>query len=132
MIYATVTIAALADQRQQVVQVLRSLVCPTRVEAGCLRCELHENLETPGTFTFVEEWATLAHFERHLRSELYRRLLIVMELAVEPPDVRFRVVTDCMSMEAIHAVRQGRSLAGGSDHPELVPRIRSGVFGPGR
>jgi quinol monooxygenase YgiN len=106
-IHATVTILAREGQREQLVHGLVALAWPTRAKPGCVRCDLYANVESPDTLTYVEEWATWPQFERHLRSEEYRRLLIVMELAAEPPDVRYRIVSHSQGMEAIHAARVG-------------------------
>lgn len=81
------------------------MLCPTRVEPGCLRCKLYEDVEDWAAFTLVQEWSTPADFERHLRSETYRRLLMLMELSVGPPEVRYHVISATMGMEAIYAVR---------------------------
>jgi quinol monooxygenase YgiN len=105
MIHATVTIAATPVQRQGIIDVLRSVVSPTRAEPGCLDCRLYEDVTAEGVLTLVEDWATPADFERHLRTEEYRLLLVAMELSSVPPDVRFHEVSRTMGMEAIHAAR---------------------------
>jgi quinol monooxygenase YgiN len=105
MIHASVTIVAAPVQRQEVLDALRSLMSPTRVEPGCLDCRLYEDVTAQGAFTLVEDWAQPADFERHLRSEAYRLLLLVMELSAVPPRVRFHEVSRTMGMEAIHAAR---------------------------
>jgi quinol monooxygenase YgiN len=105
MIHAAVTIVARPGQREGLLQALRSLLSPTRVEPGCERCRLFEDIEEAGAFTLVEEWATAADFERRLRSEAYRRLLQLMELSVVPPEVRFEAVSYTRGMEAIYAAR---------------------------
>jgi quinol monooxygenase YgiN len=105
MIQATLTIATAVGQRQGILQALRSLVSPTRVEPGCLRCLLYEQVDDPGSFTLFEEWSTRRDWERRLRSEGFRRLLILLELSARPPDVRFRMVSRTMGMEAIAAAR---------------------------
>jgi quinol monooxygenase YgiN len=105
MIHATVTLAIAPEQRQGALDVLRSLMSPTRVEPGCLDCRLYEDVTAEGVFTLVEDWATLADLKRHLRTEAYRLLLMVMELSAAPPEVRFHMVSRTMGMEAIHAAR---------------------------
>jgi quinol monooxygenase YgiN len=105
MIHAAVTIIASPGQRQELLQALRSLLSPTRVEPGCERCRLFEDVEELGAFTLVEEWTTPADFERRLRSEEYRRLLLLMELSVTPPVVRFEVVSCTRGLEAVHDAR---------------------------
>jgi quinol monooxygenase YgiN len=105
MIHATVTVIAPPGQRERVLEALRSLLSPTRVEPGCLSCRLCEDVEVLGSFTLVEDWATPADFVRRLRSDPYRRLLIIMEHSAEPPEVQFRVVCEVLGIEAVHVAR---------------------------
>jgi quinol monooxygenase YgiN len=105
MILAIVRIVAPPTRRNDVVQILRSLVGPTQVEPGCLSCGLYQGLEDANTLTFMEEWHTQEDFERHLRSEAYRKLLEVMELASEAPTVQFHTVVHTAGIEAIYAAR---------------------------
>jgi quinol monooxygenase YgiN len=105
MIHAIVTITANSVQRQGLLDVLRSLLNPTRVEPGCLDCRLFEDVTTEGVLTLVEDWATPTDFERHLRSENYRLLLMAIELSAVPPEVRFHEVSSTLGIEAIHAAR---------------------------
>lgn len=107
MIYAIVTIAAPSGLRQGVLQALRSMVFPTRVEPGCLACRLYGAAEGPGAVTLVEEWATEADFDHRILAESYRQLVMTMELSAQPPVVRCQVVSNTMCMEAIHAARGG-------------------------
>jgi len=48
--------------------VLESFVAPTRLEEGCVRYDLHVDLDDPTKFTFVEEWASRNHLELHGKS----------------------------------------------------------------
>jgi quinol monooxygenase YgiN len=106
MIHAAVTVVASPAQRKGILRSLRSLLNPTRVEPGCVYCHLYKDVEQAGAFTLVEAWATSADFERRLRSEAYRQLLLTLELSAKPPDVQFQVVTETMGLEAVHASRR--------------------------
>ena len=105
MVHTTVTIVAPPAQKAEILRTLRALLAPTRVEPGCLRCQLFENAEHAHAFLLVEEWATDIDFRRRLRSDSYMQLLKLMELSSEPPDIRFLVVTEIRGMDAIHAAR---------------------------
>jgi quinol monooxygenase YgiN len=48
--------------------VLEGFVEPTRKENGCLRYDLFGDLDHPGKFTFIEEWASREALEAHSRS----------------------------------------------------------------
>jgi quinol monooxygenase YgiN len=105
MIHAMVTIVSPPGQHRGFVQALRSVLGPTRVEPGCLFCHLYEDVEIPGSFTLVEDWNSPADFERRLRSEAYRRLLLLMELSPEAPVIQFHSVSSTAGMGAILAAR---------------------------
>ena len=49
--------------------VLESFVAPTRQEAGCLRYDLHVDLDDSTKFTFVEEWESREALDKHGRSD---------------------------------------------------------------
>ncbi|MGE3173641.1 MAG: putative quinol monooxygenase [Planctomycetota bacterium] len=59
-------ISARPDTIDAMRDVLKGLLQPTRMEAGCLRYELLQNLHDPTDFTFVEEWRTDADLTQHL------------------------------------------------------------------
>jgi quinol monooxygenase YgiN len=67
---------------------LEDLIEPTRREPGCLRYELWNNQSVPTDFTFIEEWASEAALEAHMRTPhlavLFKKLL---ELDVAEPEV---------------------------------------------
>jgi len=73
------------EAREEALQVLRSLVGPVRSHPGCLATRLMRDIGDERILTWVEEWREPRDLERHLRSEAFRRLLAVMELASEPP-----------------------------------------------
>ena len=119
MIHAMVTIVSPPGQHQGFAQALRSVVGPTRVEPGCLSCHLYEDLEIAGSFTLVEDWASPAHFERRLRSEAYRQLLLLMELSPEAPVIQFHSVSSTAGMDAILAARS--RAADWREHQRVFP-----------
>ena len=106
MIQATVTIVAHRSQRKGVLEALRSLLGSTAGEVGCLRRHLYEDVEVKGSFTFVEEWATAADLHHRLRSATDLRLLQIMELSAEPPEVRFLEVAEAKGLEVVYAARE--------------------------
>jgi quinol monooxygenase YgiN len=55
-------------KREELKQMLAGLVPPTRQESGCIAYELLQNSENPDDFTFVEEWESKAHLDKHLKT----------------------------------------------------------------
>jgi quinol monooxygenase YgiN len=54
---------------------------------------------------FEEMWRSEGDLERHLRSETYRNVLLVMEMALKHPEVRFNTVTTSTGIETIEKAR---------------------------
>ena len=48
--------------------VLESFVAPTRQEKGCLRYDLHIDLDDPTKLTFIEEWESREDLVKHGQS----------------------------------------------------------------
>ncbi len=49
-------------------EALESFVAPTRLEEGCLRYDLFQDVSDPQKFTFIEEWESPAALEKHSQS----------------------------------------------------------------
>ena len=55
----------------QMENVLRALIEPTLKEPGCVRYELHRDLES-GHLTFLEEWTDQAALDDHFQTEHFK------------------------------------------------------------
>lgn len=105
MILVTLRIVLAPAARAEVLQTLRSVAGPTRVKAGCVGCWLYRDTENENAVTLVEEWRTWADLERHLGSDDYRKILAVMDSAVEPPGLRFHTIAHSDGFEAVEKAR---------------------------
>ncbi|MEN8243786.1 MAG: hypothetical protein ABFS43_02660 [Thermodesulfobacteriota bacterium] len=52
-----------------------------------------------------ELWESDRDILQHLRSGTYRRILLVIEMAEEPPDIRFDFIADSGGVEVIEQAR---------------------------
>ena len=59
---------AKAGCEEQLGEVLKGLVAPTRAEQGCITYDLHRSHEDPGVFIFYETWETRPLWEAHMQS----------------------------------------------------------------
>jgi quinol monooxygenase YgiN len=115
MITCTLRMAFAAELREDALLVLRSLVGPVRAQPGCTQTLLMRDEQDDATVTWVSRWDDRADLDRHLRSDHFRRILAVMELAVERPDIVFECSSDLRGLDLIHEV------LGGADDPR-TPR----------
>jgi quinol monooxygenase YgiN len=82
-------IVAKPDTVTQLQAVLTALLEPTRQEAGCQRYTLLQNRQDPTDFTFVEEWASDAAIDAHMKtSHVHAAFAQAQGLLAAEPDIR--------------------------------------------
>ena len=81
-------VRAKAGQESRLRQELQRLLAPTRVEAGCIRYDLHASQTDPALFLFYEIWKSEADVDAHFQTpHLQAMLKLVPELLDEPLDL---------------------------------------------
>jgi len=105
MIQATVRMEFPAGRMNEVSAILGPIAERTKTERGCLGCQLHRDALEEHILILESCWADEEHLQRHLRSAEYRDLLLVMEMAVKPPEVRFDTVTHSTGFETVEKAR---------------------------
>lgn len=93
MVISTLRILTASRSRAEVVRTLAAQLEPTRVQPGCRKCDLYQDVENPEAITLVEEWESQADLVLRLRSEDYRAVLAAIELSQEQPVIHFDTVT---------------------------------------
>ena len=92
------------EKRSNFLETIRGMLEPARVERGCLSYCLYEDVENRNAFILLEEWATQEDVERHIRTDNQRRLLSLMDLLSEQPELRFNTVSHSVGMDFIENV----------------------------
>jgi quinol monooxygenase YgiN len=105
MILATVRMMVPPDKRAEAVQILNAMAERTRVQLGCLSCRIYHDEQVEAVFMVEVVWDTQESLDRHLRSDDYRHVLFVTEMAVEPPDIKFQTVSHSAGIEIIEKAR---------------------------
>jgi quinol monooxygenase YgiN len=105
MIQATVKMEFQRKTADEAVAILYSLVERIRASRGCVGCAVYQEVENPLTVVFDEKWMSEADLHRHLRSEDYQKILMVMEMAEVRPVIRFETVADMGGVEIIEEAR---------------------------
>jgi quinol monooxygenase YgiN len=105
MILAILHLVVTPEKRDDAIRILRTLIGPTQVQPGCLSCCVCQGIDEPRALTMMQEWTSQSELERHIRSDDYRKLLAVMDMASEPPIVEFHTIARTSGMETIQDVR---------------------------
>jgi quinol monooxygenase YgiN len=98
------------ERKKSVLDAFYALLGPVRAVAGCLGSCLCESVGPSGRICFSTQWDSRCALEEYIRSDAYRKVLHVLDLAAEAPEIRFETVSDTRGMEYVAAVR---SAAGG-------------------
>lgn len=106
-IHATLRMQIAAKNRQEARLILGSMIEQTKLEEGCISCRLYQDVLSKGVFMLEEIWASEQVLRRHLRSEKFRTVLLVIEMATEAPEIRFDRVSHSTGIGTIQKARSG-------------------------
>jgi quinol monooxygenase YgiN len=106
MIIELVGIVAPPEKREELGRALSYLLGPIQVEPGCLGCLLYRDWSDANVIHIESRWETLNDLTRHICSDAYKKILLLMELGAEPPAIEFLTVTEVRGLEFIEAVRR--------------------------
>jgi quinol monooxygenase YgiN len=104
MMVVTLRMKVRPCNRDGLLEVIRRMLEPTRVEQGCLGFHFYQDVEERNAFTFLEEWESTDDLEAHMRTESFRELLAVMDLLIEPPRLNIHTVSHTAGIEFVEAV----------------------------
>jgi quinol monooxygenase YgiN len=105
MIIEQLTICAPKGKRQEIGSALVSVLGPTQVRPGCLKCRLLQSWRNPDELVLEAKWETAEDLLSHLQSDSYKRLLLLMELSAVPPLLEFFTVKEVSGLELVQQAR---------------------------
>ena len=105
MIIELLGFVAPADKHKDLYQALFSSLGPTHVEPGCIECRLYYDADADMHY-LESRWSTEDDLIRHVRSDAYKKLLLLMELGAEAPSIEFFTVSEVRGLDFIKAARQ--------------------------
>ena len=108
MLRSTIRMIMRPENHRDALEILVSVSEQTQFEPGCVCSRLYRDV-TDSRVTLLEElWLTFEDLQRHLRSEKYRKILLVVEMASEPPEIRFDTIAQTSGMETIELAKNVR------------------------
>jgi quinol monooxygenase YgiN len=94
-----------ARKRKEALIILGSMIERIKLEEGCLGCRLYQDVLEERALMLEEIWAGETSLHKHLRSADFRNVLLVVEMAREPPEIRFDQVSSSTGISTIIKVR---------------------------
>jgi quinol monooxygenase YgiN len=105
MILATIKMTLPNKKRDEAMKVLRSRAERCRDYPGCLSSHIYGDEEENNALLIEEVWKTQEDLDLHLRSDEYRNMLLVLEMAVKHPEIRFDIIESSTGIETIEKAR---------------------------
>jgi len=99
-----VRLVASSERREVLLETFGYLVDRVRATVGCACCTLLEDVQEADVLEFFVEWRSYEEFILHVQSDLFRQVMIGMELAAEPPVVEIRTVSGMRGMDLLFEI----------------------------
>jgi len=93
------------EKQSEALDILGSTIEQTQFEPGCLSCRVYRGVEDARAIMLEELWASDEDVQLHLQSDKYRKILLVVEMAEEPPEIRFDTIDHSTGVETIERAR---------------------------
>ena len=106
MIIFTLCFKVSVSKRKEVISLFDSLVGPLSVKPGCIRVALLSDVNGHEDLMLLEEWQSRAELDKHIRSDEFRKILALMDLANESPKTRFYQVSSTEGFEVVEKARE--------------------------
>jgi quinol monooxygenase YgiN len=104
-IHATIRMHIPAQKRQQALAILPPIIEMPRLDPGCIICRLYQGVRDEQTLLLEQRWASEEDLQRHLRSQRFHTILLVVEMASEVPEIRFDTVSHSDGIDVVEQVR---------------------------
>ncbi len=101
MILANIRMKISPRKRDEALRILRATAEGNRILPGCLNSRVYEDLQEDNVIMLEEMWSSEEELEQHLRSDEYRKVLLIMEMALQHPEVRFNRISSSSGLETI-------------------------------
>jgi quinol monooxygenase YgiN len=105
MILATIRLAIAPQKRADALKIFGSITEQCRLDPGCLSCFIYEDLQEKNVLMLEEAWTSEESLEVHMRSDEYLNLLLVLEMALKQPEIRFDTISSSTGIETIEKAR---------------------------
>lgn len=107
MIWMMLRVIPEPDRATELIRALRLQMGRTKVQPGCLDCQICQDVQDPHVVIYQEQWRSWPDIEKHIGSERFASILELMELSSDAPDLQFCDIHETRGMEFVRKVRKG-------------------------
>ncbi len=105
MVRSTIRMVIPLNRQSEALEILGSTTEQVQFEPGCISSRFYRGMEDGREIMVEELWESDEDMQRHLRSDKYHRVLLVIEMAEEPPEIRFDTISHSSGVETIEKAR---------------------------
>ena len=91
--------------QEEALEMLGSVREQVRFEPGCISSRLYRDVSDGRILMLEDVWQSREEMEHYLQSDVYRRVLLVVEMAEMQPEIHFDTVVRSDGMETIVRAR---------------------------
>ena len=107
----TVRLVAAPGRVDDIVRTLLQVVMlPAQRLPGCHFAQVYQRINEPQKVDYVEEWDDPAGLRPQLSSERFSRLLQLVEMAAEAPEIEFRSIVETHGIDYVATQRAQQEL----------------------
>ena len=119
-IRSTIRMLIPLKRQSEAIQILDSVREQIQFDPSCLSSRLYRCVDEIRAIMVEELWENGEEIRRHLRSDVYRRVLLVIEMAEEQPEIRFDAILSTTGFETIENARTQNTLKGKTDEKQTA------------
>jgi quinol monooxygenase YgiN len=105
MIRSTIRMLIPFEKQFEALRILGFMIEEIQFESGCIGCYLYKGVEDDRVIMLEELWLAEEDVRRHMQSKKYSKILLVIEMALEFPEVRFDLISETRGFEIIENTR---------------------------
>ncbi|MEW6667299.1 MAG: antibiotic biosynthesis monooxygenase family protein [Thermodesulfobacteriota bacterium] len=91
-------------KQEETIEVFNTIMGPLRAHPGLLSAGLYTEIDDDGLL-LLEEWNARDDLTRHIQSTDFKKILAVMDMALEPPVIQFDTVCSRQGLDLIESLR---------------------------
>ena len=104
-VHSTIRMLIPLNKQSEALEILGAVCAQIEFEPSCISTHLYRGVDDVRAIMVEERWTSDAHMLQHLQSDAYHRILLVVEMAEEPPEIRFDRIMHSGGVETIEKAR---------------------------
>jgi quinol monooxygenase YgiN len=102
MVVLLARVSVKPDERHRWLDLAAAVAAPSRVEEGCERYAIYEDIERPNDFVFVEQWRSLDALRDHFRTSHFTEFFEALgDVVAAQPEAHVHDVASTASLEEV-------------------------------